>query len=66
MTEQQTAIKHTRKQIMAHISNSLESLSPDQKKKLKEFLEVNVDIKKNKITITLPFSFARYLKDYKI
>jgi secreted Zn-dependent insulinase-like peptidase len=61
MTENQRVIKQIRKDIMNFLGNSLSSFTLEQKEKLKEFLEVNVDFKKNKIVISLPLSFARWL-----
>jgi hypothetical protein len=61
MTEKQRVIKQIRKDIMNFLGNSLSGFTLEQKQKLKEFLEVNVDFKKNKIIISLPLSFARWL-----
>lgn len=62
MTEQQIAIKSLRKQLFSGIGDCLDFLEPEQKKQLKEFLELNVDFKKNKVTISFPYSYVKVLE----
>lgn len=63
MTEQQKSEKYIRKQLYKAIMPALEMLSPEQGQKFKEYLEINVNFKKNKIIISLPLAFVRYLEE---
>lgn len=59
MTEEKRILKSTAKKIREEIAKNM-SISEKDRQRFYEHLEISIDIKKNKITISLPYSYFRF------